>query len=74
LFTSGGIPSGSKGKESTCNPGDTRDVGLIPGSARAAGEGNENPLQYSCLGNSMDRGAWWAIVHKVVRSQTGLSS
>ena len=43
--------------------GDTRDMGLIPGSGRSPGVGNGNPLQYSCLENSMDRGAWEAIVH-----------
>ena len=47
-------------KESTCN---ARDPGPIPGSRRSLGEGNGNPLQYTCLGNPMDRGAWWAIVH-----------
>ena len=44
-----------------CNAG---DLGLIPGSGRSSGEGNGNPLQYSCLENYMDRGAWWATVHK----------
>ena len=48
------------GKASACNPGDARDRGTIPGSGRFPGEGNGNPLQYSCLENSMDRGAWWA--------------
>ena len=47
--------------------GDERDAGLIPGSGRFSGEGNGNPLQYSCLGNPMDRGAWWATVHGVVK-------
>ena len=47
-------------EESSCNAG---DVGLIPGSGRFSGEGNSNPLQYSCLGNAMDRGVWWATVH-----------
>ena len=50
-----GFPGGSDGKESACNAG---DLGLIPGSERSPGEGNDNPLQYSCLENSMDRGAW----------------
>ena len=50
--------------------GDTRDVGLIPGSGRSAGEGNSNPLKYSCLENSMDTGTWWATVHGVIRSRT----
>jgi len=54
-------------KESACN---TEDTGLIPGWGRSPGEGNRNPLQYSCLGNPMDRGAWWATVHVVARSQT----
>ena len=54
-------------KESTCN---ARDVGLIPGSGRSFGEGNDNPLQYSCLGNHMDRGAWWATVHGVTKNST----
>ena len=50
---------GSEGKEPACNAGDS---GSIPGSGRSPGEGNGNPLQYSCLGNPMDRGDWWAIV------------
>ena len=54
------------GKESTCNG---RDLGLIPGSGRSLGEGKGNPLQYLCLENSMDRGAWWAVVHGVAKSQ-----
>ena len=59
---------GSDGKESTYNVG---DVGLIPGLGKSLGEGNDNPLQYSCLENSMDRGAWKAvIVHGVTESQT----
>ena len=62
-----GFPGGSDGKESACNVG---DLGLIPGSGRSAGEGNANPLQYSCLGNSMDRGAWWATIHGTTKSDT----
>ena len=50
------------GKESPCNVG---DLGLIPGSGRSPGEGNGDPLQYSCLGNPMDRGAWGTTVHGV---------
>ena len=50
--------------------GDTADVGLIPGSGRFPGVGYGNPLQYSCLKNSMDRGAWLAIVHKIAESDT----
>ena len=63
------FPGGSNGKVSTCN---TRDQGLIPGSGRFPGEGNSNPLQYSCLENPMDRGAWQATVHRVTQSQTRL--
>ena len=55
------------------NAGDTRDVGSIPGSGRSPGIGNGNPLQYSCLENSMDGGAWWAIAHEVTKSRTWLS-
>ena len=47
------------------------DAGLIPGSGRSPGEGNGNPLQYSCLGNPMDRGAWWATVHRVIMESDG---
>ena len=50
--------------------GDIRDIGFIPGSGRSPGGGPGNPLQYSCLDNSMDRGAWWAMVHGVTNSQT----
>jgi len=64
-----GFPGGSEGKESACNVG---DPGSTPGSGRYPGEGNGNPLQYSYLENSMDRGAWWAIVHRVSKSQTRL--
>ena len=52
---------------------DTRDVGLIPGLGRSPGGRNGNPLQYSCLENSMDRGAWQATVHGVAKSRTQLS-
>ena len=62
-----GFPDGSAGKGTTCNAGDTGDVGLIPGLKRSSGEGNGNPLQYSCQKNPMDRGAWWAIVHGVTK-------
>ena len=58
------------GKESACNAG---DPGSIPGLGRFLGEGNGNPLQYSCLENPMDRGAWWAKVHRVAKSQTRLT-
>ena len=61
---------GGDGKESACNAG---DLGSIPGLGRSAGEGHGNPLQYSCLENSVDRGAWQAAVHMVTKSQTRLS-
>ena len=48
-------------------PANTGDMGSIPGLGKSPGEGNGNPLQYSCLGNPMDRGAWWAIVHGVAK-------
>ena len=59
-------------KESTCNAGDAGDVDLMPGLGRSPGEGHGNPLQYSCLKNPMDRGAWWFTVHGVAKSQTQL--
>ena len=65
-----GFPGGSDGKESPCNAG---DPALIPGSRRSPGEGNGYPLQYSCLENPMDRGAWWATAHLVAKSRTQLS-
>ena len=61
------FPGGSNGKASTYNAG---DLGLIPGSGRSSGEGNGNPLQYSCLENPMDGGAWQATVRGVAKSQT----
>ena len=64
-----GIPCGSDGKESTCNAG---DLGLVPESGRCPGEGNGNPLQYSCLQNPMDRGDWQATVHGVAKSRAQL--
>ena len=67
----GGFPGGSVSKESTCNAKETvcsaGDLGLIPGSGRSPGEGNGNPLQYSCLENPMDKEAWQATVHGVTR-------
>ena len=65
-----GFPGGSDGKESACSTG---DHGSIPGLGRTPGEGNGNPLQYSCLEDPMDRGAWWAKVHGVSKSWTQLS-
>ena len=64
-----GNPLYADSYRSTC---DTGDLGLIPGLGRSPEEGNGNPLQYSCLGNSMDRGAWWATVHGVTKSWTRL--
>ena len=64
------LPRGSGVKESNYNAG---DPGSIPESGRSPGEGNGNPLQYPCLGNPMDRGAWQATVHGVAKSQTQLS-
>ena len=64
------FPGGSEVKASACNAG---DLGLIPGLGRSPGEGNSNPLRYSCLENPMDGGAWWATVHGVAKSQTRLS-
>ena len=64
------FPCSSVGKESVCNAG---DLGLIPGSERSPGEGNGNPLQFCCLENPMDRGAWQDIVHGVSNSWTWLS-
>ena len=57
-------------KNTPANAGDTKDTGTIPGSRRSPGVGNGNPLQYSCLENSMDRRAWQAIVHRVTKSWT----
>ena len=57
-------------KNSPANAEEVRDLGLIPGSGRSSGGGHGNPLQYSCLENFMDRGAWQAIVHGVAKSQT----
>ena len=64
-----GFPDGSDSKESACNVGDLRSV---PGLGRSPGGGHGNPLQYSCLENPMDKGAWWATVHGVTKSQTRL--
>ena len=65
-----GFPSDSVVKNLPANVGDTGVLGLIPGLGRSSGESNGYPLQYSCLGNSMDRGAWWAIVHGITKNQT----
>ena len=63
-----GFPGGA------ANAGDVRDTDSILGSGRSPGEGNGNPLQYSCLENLMDREAWWATVHAVAKNQTRLSN
>ena len=60
-----GFPRDSDAKESACNVG---DPGSVPGSGRSSGEGNGYPLQYSCMENPVDRGAWWATVHGVTES------
>ena len=62
-----GFPGGSDGKESTCNTGDS---GSIPRLGRSPGEGNGYPIMFSCLKNSMDRGAWWATVQGIAKSRT----
>ena len=61
------VQTDSDGKESACNAG---NPDLIPGLRRAPGEGNGNPLQYSCLENPMDSGVWWATVHGIAKSWT----
>ena len=61
----GGFPGGASGKEFACNAENSGDVGLIPGSGRPPGGEHSSPLQYSCLENSMDRGAWWAAVQEL---------
>ena len=66
-----GFTDGSVVKNPPANVG---DVGLLPGPVRSPGGGNGNPLQYSCLVNPMDRGAWWATVHGVAKSQIQLSN
>ena len=63
------FPHSLVGKESACSAG---DLGLIPGSGRSPGEGNGNPLQYSCLENPIDRGAWQATVHGVTKARHDL--
>ena len=57
-------------KNPPANAGDSKEAGLTPGSGRSPGEGNGNPLQYSCLENPMSRGAWWATIHGVPKSWT----
>ena len=68
-----GLPRWLIVKKLPANAGDARDRGSVPRWGKSPGEGNGNPLQYSCLENPMDRGAWWATVHGVTKSQTPLS-
>ena len=65
-----GFPGDTGVKNPPANAGDTRNAGSVPGLGRPSGEGNGNPLQYSCLGNPIDRGAWQATVHGVAKSWT----
>ena len=67
LWSIKGFPGGSEVKASACNVG---DLGSIPGLGRSPGEGNGNPVQYSCLENPVDGGAWWATVHGVAKSRS----
>ena len=70
LWLSSVLPGSSVVKNLLANAG---DMGSIPWLGRSPGEGNSNPFQYPCLGNPMDRGAWWAMVHGVEKNQTRLS-
>ena len=67
IFKFLGFPGGSVEKNLPANAGDTGNVGLIPGLGRSPGGGNGNPLQYSCLENSIDKETWWATVHGVTK-------
>ena len=69
-----GFPRGSVVKNLLANAGDVRDLGSVPGLGRSPGGGNGNPVQFSCLGNPMDRGVWWATVHEVTKSRTRLNT
>ena len=68
-----GLPRWLSGKESACNAGNAGDERLIPGLGRSPGGGNGNPLQYSCLENPTDRGAWQVIIFGVAKSRTRLN-
>ena len=74
LYISEGFPGGSVVKNPPTSAGNTRDTGLIPGSRRSPGVRNGNPLQYFCLGNTMDRGASWTTVHRVAKGRIQLSN
>ena len=73
VYILSGFPGGAVVENLPVIAGGTRDAGLIPGLGRAPGVGNGNPLQYSCLEHSINRGAWWTTVHGVEKSQTQLS-
>ena len=68
------LPGGAVVKNPPASAGDARDMNSIPGSGRSPGEGNDHPLQYSCLGHPMDRGVWRSVVHEVIKNQTQLST
>ena len=68
-----GFPGGALVNNPLAKSRDTRELGLIPGLERSPGGGNSNPLQYSCLEDSMDRGTWWATVHRVTKNPTRLN-
>ena len=70
VFFRKGFPGGAMVKNPPANVGDARDMASIPGLGRSPAVGNGNSLQYPCLGNPMDRGAWWATVHGVAESDT----
>ena len=72
-FLDSGLPMCLSGEESACHCRRCRRHRFNPWVRKIPGEGNGNPVQYSCLGNPMDRGTWWATVHRVPKSQTGLS-
>ena len=68
-----GVLGGSVEKNLPANAGDSGDAGLTSGSGRSPGDENRNPLQYSCLENSLNRGGWWATVYRVAKGQTRLT-
>ena len=72
VYSEWSFPSGSVGKDCDFHAGEAGDMSLTPGSGRSPEGGHGNPLHYSCLENPMERGAWWATVHQVTKSQTQL--